>query len=137
VTRVLNFSDGFTSTTAPTGAGGAQENYTIANNASGSSILTLSSATTKTAFIDYELIRVTSLGTFAQAGTLIAAYDTSWLLTEGNYQGDEMLVSAITNTEHVKLILNSSTGVLTYNSGNMSGTGYIGTFKINIVRIAA
>ena len=136
MTRVLNFSDGFTSTTAPTGAGGAQENYTIANNTVGGAILTLNYAINKTAFIDYELIRTTSLGTFAQAGSLIMAYDTSWLLTEGNYQGDEMIVATISSTEHVKIILNSSTGVLTYDSGNMLGTGYSGTLKLNIVRIS-
>lgn len=136
MTRILSFSDSFTSATAPTGSGLVQEDYVIANNITGGALFTLNQATNKTAFIDYELIRTTSLGTFVQAGSLIMSYDTSWVLTEGNYQGDEMIVAAISSTEHVKLILNSSTGVLTYDSGNMLGTSYVGTFKLNIVRIA-
>jgi hypothetical protein len=135
VTRVLNFSDGFTSTTAPTGAGGAQENYTISNNTTAGILFTTDYTTNRTVFFDYELKRQTSLGIFVQAGSSIMSYDTSWALTQGNYQGDEIIVDTISSTEHVKLILNSSTGALTYDSGNMTGTSYVGTFKITITRI--
>ena len=135
MTRVLNFSDGFTSTTAPTGAGGAQENYTISNNTTAGILFTTDYTTNRTVFFDYELKRQTSLGIFVQAGSSIMSYDTSWALTQGNYQGDEIIVDTISSTEHVKLILNSSTGALTYDSGNMTGTSYVGTFKITITRI--
>lgn len=134
--RVITFSDGFTSASSPTGAGEVQENYTIANNTTGGSILTLDSSTNKTAFFDYELRRSTSLGTFIQAGSIICNYDGAWSISYGNYMGDEMIVDTIANTEHVKFYLNSSTGALTYDSGNMSGTSYSGTFKISIARIA-
>lgn len=136
MTRSLYFSDSFTSTTAPTGLIGVQENYTITNNASNGALFTLDFTVNKTAFIDYELIRKTSGGTFVQAGSLIFSYDTAWAKSEGNYQGDEIIVDAITSTEHVVFSINSSTGVITYNSGNMAGTSYVGTFKLNIMRIA-
>lgn len=133
--RVITFSDGFTSASVPTGAGGMQEDYTIANNTTGGALVTFAQADNKTIFMDYELRRTSSGGTYLQSGRLIAAYDGSWLLTEGAWMGDEMIVSTITSTEHVKLTLNSSTGALTYDSGNLAGTSYVGTLKINSVRI--
>lgn len=133
--RVIEFADGFTSATAPTGAGSVIENYTIANSTTGGAILTLDSSTSKSAFVDYELRRSTSLGVFIQTGSLICTYDGAWAISYGNYMGDEILVDTLANTEHVKFYLNSSTGALTYDSGNMSGTSYSGTFKLNIVRI--
>src|SRR6186997_3358005 len=108
--RVLNFSDSFTSASAPTGIGSTQEDYTISNNATAGALFTTAHATNKTVFIDYELRRSSTFGTFVQAGSLIFSYDGAWTLSEGNYYGDEMLVTTIASTEHVKLILNSSTG---------------------------
>lgn len=133
--RVVNFADGFTSASAPTGAGSVIETYTIANNTTSGAILTLDSSTSKSAFVDYELRRSTSLGVFIQTGSIIFNYDGSWSMSFGNYSGDEMIVDTIVNTEHVKLTLNSGTGALTFDSGNMSGTSYSGTLKLNIVRI--
>lgn len=132
--RVISFSDGFSSASAPTGISG-QEDYTIANNITSGAILTLDKTIEKVAFVDYELRRSSSGGVYLQAGSLIMAYDGAWSLSEGNYTGDDMLVSAITSTEHVKLSINSVTGALTYDSGNLAGTSYSGTFKINITRI--
>lgn len=133
--RVINFAEGFTSASVPTGVGSIQENYTIANNATGGSIFTIDSSLSKSAFADYELRRETSLGVFIQTGSIILAYDGAWSLSFGNYSGDEMFVDVIANTENVILTLNSSTGALTYDSGNMSGTSYSGTLKLNIVRV--
>jgi len=135
MTRVLSFSDGFTSASAPAGTA-IQESYTIANNTTTGAILTLAQATNKSMFADYELRRVDSGGTFIQSGSFMMNYDGAWTMTYGNYQGDEMLVSTIANTEHVKLTLNSSTGILTYDSGNMVGTGYVGTLKLSAIRIS-
>lgn len=131
---VIDFSDGFTSASAPTGASGNAESYTIANNITGGAVFTMNSTVNKSAFIDYELRRSTSLGVFIQSGSMILSYDGSWSVSYGNYMGDEMIVDTVSNTEHVKLSLNSGTGALTYDSGNMSGTGYTGTLKLNIVR---
>lgn len=133
--RVISFADGFTSATAPTGAGSVIESYTIANNTTGGSIVTLDNTSTKSVFADYELRRSTSLGVFIQSGSLIFSYDGAWALSFGNYMGDEMFIDTIASTEHVKLMINSSTGAITFDSGNMSGTGYTGTLKLNIVRI--
>lgn len=132
--RVISFADGFTSASVPTGGGSVIESYTIANNATSSALFTLDSSTNKSAFADYELRRETSLGVFIQTGSIIFANDGAWSLSFGNYSGDDMIVDTISNTEHVKLSLNSGTGELTYDSGNMSGTGYVGTLKLNIVR---
>jgi hypothetical protein len=135
MSRVLAFADGFTSASAPTGAGSVIETYTIANNATGGSIVTFDGSTTRTVFADFELRRSTSLGVFIQSGSLIFSYDGAWSMSFGNYMGDEMFVDTIANTEHVKLMINSSTGAVTFDSGNMSGTSYSGTLKLNIVRI--
>ena len=118
-----------------TGAGSVIEAYTIANNTTSGAILTLNSSTSKSAFADYELRRSTSLGVFIQTGSIIFNYDGSWSMSFGNYSGDEMIVDTISSTEHVKLTLNSGTGALTFDSGNMSGTSYSGTLKLNLVRI--
>jgi hypothetical protein len=133
--NIVSFADGFTSASSPTVVGGVQEDYTISNNTTGGAVATLSSSSTKAVFADYELRRVTSLGTFQQTGGVIFSYDTSWSLSFGNYMGDEMFVDTIASTEHVKLMINSSTGAITYDSGNMSGTGYVGTLKLNISRM--
>jgi hypothetical protein len=132
--RTVAFADGFTSSTAPTGASG-QEDYTIANNTTGGTLFTLVQATNKSAFADYELRRTSSGGTFLQTGSIMMGHDGAWTLTQGNYSGDEMLVDTISSTEHVVLSINSSTGAITYSSGNLSGTGYIGTLKLNITRV--
>lgn len=133
--RVITFSDGFTSTTAPIIGGAPQSTYTIANNTAGGSLFIQDYTLSRTVFIDYELIRTTSLGTFVQTGSLILHYSTAWSLSEGNYSGDEMIVSSILNNEHIKVSLNLVTGALTYDSGNMLGTGYVGTFKLIVTKV--
>jgi hypothetical protein len=133
--RVITFSDGFTAASAPTGSSGGVESYLITNNATAGVISTLAQVDGKSVFADYEIRRETSLGVFIQSGSIIFAYDGAWSLSFGNYMGDEIFVDTIANTEHVKLMINSATGAITYDSGNMSGTGYTGTFKLNIVRV--
>lgn len=136
--RVITFADGFTSVSAPSVSGGVQENYTIANNQTAGAILTLNSTINKTAFVEYELIRKTDSFYFKQSGSLIMAFDgTSWSLTEGNFQGDSLInVTGVIDPQDLYLIFNPSTGALTYDSGNISGASYLGTFKLNILRIA-
>lgn len=134
--RIVAFNDSFTSATAPDVAGQSQENYTIANNAALATIFTLTSTINKTAFADYELIRKDSIGTFAQTGSIIFSYDTQWTMSFGNFHGDEMIVDSIVNSSDVTLSINSSTGVVSYTSGNMVGTSYSGSLKLSIVRIS-
>lgn len=138
MTRIVNFADGFTSATAPQVAGAVQENYIILNNELTGTLFTLDSSLNKTAFVNYELIRKNDLESYTQNGSLIMAFDgTSWLLTEGNFQGNSMITQEFT-TDPLSLILtlDTVTGALTYSSGNMIGANYIGTFKLNIVRIS-
>lgn len=136
--RLINFADGFTSASAPNVAGGVQENYLIPNNTVGATILTLDKTLHKTAFVEYELIRKTDNFYFKQEGSFIMAHDgTNWLLTEGNFQGVSMInVTGVVDPQDVKLILDATTGALTADSGNITGLNYLGTFKLNIVRIA-
>ena len=133
--RVINFADGFTAASAPTGSSGGVESYIITNNVTAGAISTLEQMDGKSVFADYEIRRETSLGVFIQSGSMILSYDNAWSLSFGNYMGDEIFIDTIVNTEHVKLMINSATGEITYDSGNMSGTSYVGTFKLNIVRV--
>jgi hypothetical protein len=135
--RILSFADGFTSASAPTGSTGTIESYTVNNGASSQALFTLLSTQTKTVFSDYELIRSSSLGEFKQDGSLVFRYsDGSWSITYGNYSGDEMFVDSIVNNEHCLLVINSGTGAVTISSGTLGGTSYVGTLKLNNVRIA-
>lgn len=136
--RILSFADGFTSVSAPAVSGAIQENFTILNNHTAGSILTLDSSINKTAFVNYELIRKTDDFYYKQEGSLIMAFNgTSWLLTEGNFQGDSLVnVEGVVNPQDLYLILNPSTGALTYNSGNLTGANYSGTLKLDITRIS-
>jgi hypothetical protein len=139
LTRIISFSDGFTSSTAPILAGGSLfEEYTILNATLGGTLFTIDSSLYKTAFVDYELIREDSGNTYIQQGSFILAYDsTTWAIVPGNFTGVDMLrdtTESITNPYEIILDI-SSLGVLTYDSGNM-GVSYVGTLKLNITRVA-
>ena len=135
--RILSFADGFTSSTAPTLAGGSLvETFTIANNTTAGALLTFDSTEFKTIFAEYELTRADVGGVYIQQGTIIFAYSgTSWAFQPGNYTGVDMIVDTIANAYEIKLTINSITGVVTYDSGNMS-TSYSGGLKLNLTRIA-
>lgn len=137
MTMVLQFADGFTSSTAPTLAGGSLvETFTIANNTTAGALLTFDSTEFKTIFAEYELTRADVGGVYIQQGTIIFAYSgTAWAFQAGNYTGVDMIVDTIANAYEIKLTINSSTGVVTYDSGNMS-TSYSGELKLNLTRIA-
>lgn len=139
MTRVINFSDGFTSSTMPTLAGGSLfEEYAILNATLGGALFTIDSSLYKTAFVDYELIREDSGDTYIQQGSFILAYDSAvWAIVPGNFTGVDMLrdtTESIANPYEIILDI-SSLGVLTYDSGNM-GVSYVGTLKLNITRVA-
>ena len=133
--RIVTFADGFSSASVPSGASAQQENFTIANNTTSGAILTLDKNTEKSAFFSFELRRSDSLGSFSQLGVMQAVYNSSWSLSFGNFSGDDLVQDTITSPEHVKFSINATTGAITYDSGNMTGTGYSGTFKAYISRI--
>jgi len=133
-TRIITFADGFSSASAPADAGISRENYLILNNTTAGALFTIDQSLSKSMFADYELRRNTSLGVFIQTGSFTLVYDGAWSISYGNFSGSDMIQDTIVNTEHIKLMLNTATGALTYDSGNMSGTGYTGTFKLNATR---
>lgn len=131
--RIVQFADGFTSATAPGGATGVIETYSIANNASATTLATYDNADFKTVISTYELTRSTSLGTFKQEGSITFTFVSgSWSINYGNYSGNEMIVDSITNTEHITLSFSGDN--LQYTSGNMAGTSYAGSFKLSSTR---
>lgn len=137
--RIVSFIDGFTSNSTPSVTGGSQENFTVLNNAALTTILTLDGALYKSAFIDYELERLSTGSTFRQAGSMILSYDGSvWSLNTGNFQGSELIQDTITLPEHITLSVSTALGVctLSYTSGNMSPT-YSGNLKMYITRIVS
>lgn len=137
--RIVTFSDSFESATEPSIEGLVQENYTILNNATDESILTIDSSVYKSAFIDFELKRSDETDSFIETGSLQLIYDgSSWNYAKNISINSELLVTSLENPEHVVLSFQTTDGVgeLKYTSGNM-GSSYEGTLKISIVRIAA
>lgn len=147
--RVLNFADGFKSSTPPVLTGSATlEPYDIANGASGQTLFTINAAQYKSAFVNYELERSYLDGSsvthaYIQRGQLILAYkDSSWSVSFGPLKDDDddllrRLDETLTSPEQVKLYFTTATGVgsLKCDAGTM-GAGYEGKIKLNIVRIA-
>ena len=140
MTRILSFADGFTSSTAPLISGTAtQEDFVITNNVTGTTLLTIASASYKTAFFDYNLMRTDVGGVYIQQGAGIMSYDgTDWTVTFGNYIGSDLIVDTSPTTNQVKFYMTTSTGVgsLKYDSGAMGGS-YSGEVSFAITRITA
>lgn len=137
--RLVNFIDGFTSNSTPVVTGGSQENFSIANNASLTTLLTIDGALYKSAFIDYELERFNTGSTFRQVGTMILSYDgSSWTLNLGNYQGSDLIQDSLSLPEHITLTVSTLSGVATvsYTSGNMTAV-YDGNIRMYITRIVS
>lgn len=139
MTMVLQFADGFTSSTAPTLSGGSLlETFTIGNTITSGSLLAVDKTLYKTYFADYELRREDVSNKYIQSGSVVFINDgTNWSISWGVFTGTDMMrdsSESVANSYDVKLSINASTGVITYNSGTMGGT-YLGTLKLNITRI--
>lgn len=138
MTRIISFSDGFTSSTAPIIAGSStQENFIIANSATATSLMTIDSVTYKSAFFDYTLKRADVSDSFIQNGKGIMGFDgSSWSITFGNFQNDDLVVDTAPVAEQVYFYMTTSLGIgsLVYDSGTMSGT-YSGSLSLSIIRI--
>ncbi len=135
--RIVNFSDGFVATTAPTVDGGDQENYVLLNNQSITNLtgLLFNSAEYKSVFIDFEIERIGTT-TYRQSGSLIAAYNGTWSITFGNYQGDTIVEDTLVNGYNITLSIDGATGQIKYSSGNQ--VGHVSSkIKLYIVRVTA
>lgn len=136
MTRLVTFPDGFTSSSAPSIAGGSQENYIILNNQTGTALtgFNLDPLLYKSAFATLEIERNGAVS-FRQIIQLQFVFDgADWLLTTGNSSGDDLLNSSITNPEMISLSIDSA-GDITYSSGNLSGHTS-SKLKFSIVRIS-
>lgn len=140
MTRVASFSDGFTSATPPDIEGSVQDNYTIADNqAVALELFTVDALEYKAAFYDFELSRIDVSNEYRQVGTFILSYDgSSWIYNLGNWQGDDMIVSTLSNAFDVKFEVSTSAGVCSfkYTSGDM-GASYVGSLKLVSTKVIA
>jgi len=140
---IINFTDSFTSSSAPSISGGSQEDYTILNNqaafVSFSSPFTIDSAGFASAFVNYELERIDATTEYRQSGTLILSFDgTNWVLNLGNYQGNDLIQDNVASPTFVQFQITTSVGVgsLTYKSGNMP-SHVSSKIKMDITRIVS
>jgi hypothetical protein len=134
--RIVQFSDGFTSASAPVVSGGSQENYTLLNNQTGTNItgFILDSNLYKSAFIDAEIERNGS-SSYRQTIQIQLYFDGSdWNLTTGNSSGDDILNPSISSPEMITLFIDSL-GQVSYDSGNLAGHTS-SKLKLSIVRIS-
>lgn len=138
--RIVSFTDGFTSSSAPT-VSGSQEDYLILNNQAAfiafSPSLSFDGASFSSVFIDFEIERIDVSNTYRQVGSLLLAYNgTTWSIQPGNYIGDDLMNDPITLAKHFSLSVSTLSGVGTveYKSGSM-GSGYSGTFKVVAIRM--
>lgn len=140
MTRLLQFSDGFTSASAPSIIGGpSQEDFVISNAALGTTLLTFDSAIYKSIFFNFTLERSDVGSTFVQNGKGIIGFDgTDWSITFGNFQDSDMVTDETPLVEQVKFYMTTALGVgsLKYDSGTM-GSSYFGNILFSFTRIMA
>lgn len=135
--RVLTFADGFVSTSPPDVEGRDQETYNILNNQTNTTLFSIDSAQYKSAFIDFELSRSDSLGSYVQTGSITLFYNgTSWVFSFGITQNDEIISESLTEVYNVVFSFTNALGVgtLKYSSGNM-GASYAGKLRTLITRV--
>lgn len=137
MTRIVQFSDGFTSASSPVVSGGAQENYDLLNNQTGTEItgLIFDSSIYKSAFMDAEIER-NGILSYRQIIQIQLYFDgTNWNLTTGNSSGDDLLNPSITEPEMISLFINS-VGQVFCDTGDLVGHTS-SKLKLSIVRIVA
>jgi hypothetical protein len=144
MTRVVTFTDGFTSGSAPSLTGGEVNLHTLSNNTADTSLGTFVTETEyTTVFIEYEIQRSVTGTLYRQAGTMIARFDgTTYSLTAGNYVGDDMLITSGAPTgNQVELYLaesgTSGIWLLFYSTGDLAGTSHACTVKLSTTKIRA
>ena len=137
MTRIISFSDGFTSSTAPSIPGGSSaELINIADDTLAGGVTTFDSTLYTSGFVDYDLIRTDGTNTYTQKGSIIFSWDgTSWTFQLGSYVGTSMIVETVPTGYEIALYVNASTGEVTYRSGLMGGT-YSGKMTFSVTRIS-
>jgi hypothetical protein len=137
VTRIVSFADSFTSASAPVISGANQENYVLLNNQAVTNIVGLlfDSSIYKSVFFNYEVERIGS-ATYRQVGSFIAAFNGTWSLSFGNYQGDQIIDDSLVVPQNITLSINASTGQVSYSSGNQPGHTS-SKIKLYIVKVSA
>ena len=71
---------------------------------------------------------------FAENGQRIIAHYKIGIYF-GNFVGDEVIQSSISNNQDVVISVNPSTGLVSYDSGTLGGTSYVGSLKVDIMRL--
>lgn len=136
--RIVNFADGFTSSSPPVIIGASQEIFDILNNQSSFtnfSGLILDKDQYQTVKMFCEIERSSSSGSYRQAIELVFVYKSTWSFTTGLSSGDTLLEETLSSGELVIFSINATTGQVSYKSGNLSGTSYTGKLKASIDRI--
>jgi hypothetical protein len=138
MTKILDFSDGFTSTSPPVTVSTDQENFTILNNQTNILLFDIDALDFKSAELFFTLSRADVGNVYIQTGSAFLNYDgTNWAITFGNFTGSDMIQNSISNPFEVVIYVTNLVGVgsIKYSSGNM-GASYTGSMAINITRIA-
>lgn len=134
--RIVNFADGFSSASEPSVSGAVQENYTLLNNQTLTNIagLVFDNSVVKSVFFNYELTRTGTIPR-RQTGAFQMAYNSTWELSFGNYQGDTIIEDVLTQDYGITLSV-TPTGQIQYSSNNQAGHTS-SSLKIYIVRVIA
>jgi hypothetical protein len=138
MSRIVTFSDSFVSAQEPSIEGVSQENYEIENNVIDEALFSIDSSIYKSAFIKFELIRQSDLGSYLESGELQLIYaDNEWKIAKNIAINDELIVfDQVEQPQQIKLSLvtNAGIGSLLYTSGDMEGE-YQGSLRLSITRI--
>lgn len=134
--KIVVFSDGFSSSSAPTISGGNIESYSLLNNNPLSNVVGLifDYAEAKSIFFDYEIERI-GTSTYRQSGVFQAVYNSGWSLSFANYQGDSILDEDLSNDYSLSLSIDSSNGQIKYISNDQ--IGHVSSkIKLNILKVS-
>jgi hypothetical protein len=136
MSRVITFSDGFTSSSAPSVSAGTVEAYPLLNNVTLTEIpgLIFESENVKSVFIDYEIERIGS-STYRQAGVFQAVFNDTWSLSFANYQGDSILDTDLETDYSMYLAIEPTDGQILYVTSDQDG--HISSeIKLNILKVS-
>ncbi len=135
MTRLISFADGFTSASAPSVSDLPMDAYPLANNVSALTNITgLDFSAYSSVFAECEVERIDSNGTNRQVIDIkFSKNATVWSMDFGSWRGSDLIQPALTSIESVVISITGA-GQVQYQSGNMTGTGYIGNFKFNFIK---
>jgi hypothetical protein len=138
MTMIVNFADGFTSSTEPNLIGLGNEVYDILNNQATPVEITglnFNGYTSVSGICEIE--RVNNTDSYRQTIDFKMRKDdvsNDWELEFGGFIGDELVVDSLSLQKEITLTIDAD-GQMFYSSGNMSSLGYAGKLKLNLTRI--